>query len=91
MPITHIPSQTEMNFAASTLRDFSIRIQRLNPFGAASFVVYETNNPGRTLAAGTCPALSAAPNFVEVMIRQNVAFTVQSLDGELAVEEPGNR
>ena len=88
MPTTNVPGQSHISFAGSALRHFSIRIRRFNPFGPANFVVYETNNKNNIRSAGSCPALSAVPNYVEVLIAQNVPYTVQALDGDLTVEEP---
>ncbi|GLU33499.1 hypothetical protein WKR88_26550 [Trinickia caryophylli] len=90
MPTSNVPGQSHLSFPGSTLRHFSIRIRRLNPFGAANFVVYETHNKNNIRSAGSCPALSAVPNYIEVIIPQNVPYTVQALDGDLTVEEPAN-
>jgi len=87
---TPIPSHSHVDFNPAN-RDFSIRVSRQHPLGPADFVVFETGNAGSRLGAGTCPALAARPPYVEITIRRNVAFTVQSVDGDLAVDQPVNR
>ena len=55
-----------------------IEVERDMPFGAAPFVVYNSNTH-QTLGAGSCPALTAHPPYVNVYIPPNVPFTVQNL------------
>jgi hypothetical protein len=90
MPTTNVIGKSHLNFPPGQHRSFTIRARRVHPIGAATFTVYETSNPGRTLGAGSCPALSARPNYIEITIPQGVAYTVQSLDGDLSIESPFN-
>ena len=87
---TPIPSRSHIDFNPAA-RDFSIRVSRQQPLGPADFAVYETGNASSRLGAGTCPALSAQPPYIEITIRSGIPFTVQSVDGDLTVDQPDNR
>ncbi len=89
MPHTIVHGQAHIIFPGPT-RNSSIRVRRRHPFGAATFVVYQTGNPDAVLGAGSCAALTAMPNYIEVMIPAGVGFTVQSVDNDIDVERPVN-
>lgn len=51
----------------------------------ASFLVFQSNNVANVLGAGTCPALTAVPNFVRVNVPANTPVTVLCLNNPLDV------
>jgi hypothetical protein len=61
-----------------------IRVARVEPLGAAPFVVYDSNTRA-TLGAGSCPALSAHPPYVSVYVPPNIDFTVQNLSPNVSI------
>jgi hypothetical protein len=61
------------------------KVKRVDPFGEAMFVAYVNNDPNNVIGAGSCPALSAHPNYCSFIINQNdyPSFILQSVSGEL--------
>jgi hypothetical protein len=64
---------------------FVIQVRRYMPFGAAPFVVFREDNR-QTLGAGSCPALTAQPNYISVYIPANTPFYVQNVSDTVPIE-----
>ena len=82
--VAGIMPQDVANFPASAAPSV-IEIARVQPLGAAPFVVYNTATRA-TLGAGGCPALSAHPPYTSVYIPANVAFSVQNVSPSVSIE-----
>lgn len=73
-----VPAKQHLNFPPSPAPRM-ICLARSQPFGNASFVVYNSNNPTIVYGAGDCPTLTARPPYLSIPIPPNQAFTVQNL------------
>jgi hypothetical protein len=84
---TDMPNRTVMAQDSQSFEPVNqpIRINRINPFGGAKFVVYNTTNKAQVFGAGDCPALTAHPPY-KAINTGNAAFTVQALDGDINVQ-----